>query len=510
MASRSNRRLASWPRALQPLGRTASPQGAPSNQSRGTIGRRSLVRTPFFVLVILTFAAFIAAFTGPLAPPSHAAAPALVEVRNANGVLSDEESDALIRDTKALDFPTAGIHVVYIVSSVAPGKGDGDSAKSQYDDWIKEQAQQSNPPLANVTKFSDDTLIISLDTNARKYGIYLGENLKEPLNTNEHLIDDVDAMQPYFKNADWRGGLLEGAKVTASRGEALESKQSFGQMLLKIAGVVVLVGAIGAAGVAVFSFFLMRKPKRKKAHAAYNTLTSSYAEVAQSLDSADIRANSLTSPLLNAELRHQWRTTRDSFLGVHEVLSRIPDAPSDKTLVGHYEELIDAQSHLTAATTAAENIDTLFELEHGSRSVRYKEMLALIRDAKEARASTHGSSLRQGFDDIIVRMEQLKEDPKAPDFMERYIAILDDYRPLLDELHRREFKEYTPESEPPSIASKEWHPGVGYGGYTPFTWFYASAVAPATESSSSSSWSVSSSSASFSGGFSGTGASGSF
>ena len=196
----------------------------------------------------------------------------------------------------------------------------------------------------------------------------------------------------------------------------------------------------------------------------------------------DVHANSLTSPIADAERRRQWEECKKNFLSVDSKVSDtvLTTSSEDKESRTHAGTVADAYEAVEQMDAAEDNIDRLFTMEHGDSTVRREELTELAEDLAEAEVKTKYEALQTSLVDVEATVNELKQDLEAPDFMDRFADTVRSY---------------------------------GHGNYIPFvivnSWHTADVKAAQSAASSSSS-SSSSTNVSFSSGFSGGGGSGRF
>lgn len=441
-------------------------------------------------LSALLGALFMAVVALGLAPHAAAATPQQVTVYDPDDVLSDQEEATLRDETAKLDFPVDVPHVDYIVSA---------TATAPYDDWVKDFGLNQHRELINAegNKWADGHVLFTVDVNLRKMGTYVGEDLKEPLGYTSDATKYVDSMQSDFKKGDWVGGLLTGAKTVADHGSSSGLSATQGALL---GGGIAVLG-VGAAGVAVAA---TRKKQRSKALADYDTVATDYARLAGELDSIDVRAHSLRSPIADAALRRQWEEIKSGFLNYHDAMMHLPEKADEKAIFARRKEFASAAGSVESLRHAEANIETMFKMENGDTDTRLRELLNLREDILKARVEAKDSAIAERIGELDARSQALMKSLDSPTLMDEYSQIVSEFGTLTQALAKKQLtKANLDKHETPSLGSADWHPGYGYNNYVPFmlmsTW-HSEAVQAASASST----------ASYSGGFSGAGASGSF
>ena len=289
---------------------------------------RTTIAPALRLLVVLAGAAALVLLLFPLTPvraqapaPAPAPAPAQtveVGITDRAGVLSPGDQDLLRTETGRIAFPPQVARVEYLVFD-----DDGDNLN----DTTERFAQAERPDLVaqDREKWAPGTLIVANDTEARDVGIYCGDDVCAALDLFEggHLDGSLEAMKDPMRRENHAVGLLAGAQAAADPTvQAPEPEPAPAWLPWAFAGAgVVVAGAVGA-GVAA-----SRKKKATTARERYDRVSREYGRVAGELNGLDIRANSLTSPLADDELRSQWEDVRGRFLAVE--VKRPGRTPSD-------------------------------------------------------------------------------------------------------------------------------------------------------------------------------------
>ncbi|AFM08250.2 DUF5129 domain-containing protein [Corynebacterium pseudotuberculosis] len=423
---------------------------------------------------------------------ARADAPVNVTIYDQDNVLSPGEEAELTQKTQALNFPAHVPNIDYIISA---------TATTPYDDWVKDFGLHQHRELINQegNKWADGHVLFTVDVNLRTMGTYVGEDLKGPLGYNQHSTRYSDSMKKSFKNGDWVGGLLTGTTTVADYDPNATNNSNW------IVGGIFAAGGAAFAAIVGFISFHYRKQRRQLAMQNYQTVATNYTHLANNLDSIDIRAHSLSSPIADATLRREWEDIKNGFLAQHETMMQLPENADEKAIYARRKELAAAAASVTQLRNAENNIDTLFRMEKGNTDVRLAELTALHEDILKAEVEADDAAIQARIGELSTRCRALIADPAAANFMDEYALIVSEYGTVTKALAQKQFSQADLENNhTPSLGASDWHPG--YGNYVPFflmTSWHNDAVSAAEASSTSST-------ASYSGGFSGAGSSGSF
>lgn len=436
-----------------------------------------------------------------------------VRIDDPQDVLSPEDEARIEKDAQRLEVPGVVTQLNYQVFA---------ENHENVNDTVEEYARDSRPELISEDDdhFADGVLIVGVGLDPRQSFVFAGEDVADALFLREgaNLDEAVTAIQPGVKDGNIPAGLFAGADraTDASASAQRQFAAAKENHVMSIVGGAA-AGGLGTAGVATATGIGMRNRKRKalQAREDYEALTTEYAQLGNRLDSIDIRAHSLASPLADRNLRQQWETVRTRFVGLHEdvdKLSGLQRSSTDAEFRSHAATLRDAVESAESVDVAEENINTLFNLEQGDATVRHREALALRDDIREAQIKVDKTTdpLHSRFGELSTRADNLATRTDDPQFLDTFVVLLHDYQQALAVLKDKEFsgvKEST-ELVAPRIDDRRYRPGYGYDGFTPY-WamsaWHASNVQAAEAAQSSSS-----TNSSFSSGFSGAGGSSSF
>ncbi|MBC7271601.1 MAG: DUF5129 domain-containing protein [Streptomyces sp.] len=469
----------------------------------------SVSRPLRLLLVVLSGAAALLLMLLPLAPagaqaPAPAPAPAQdstvgVGVTDRAGVLSAGDQDLLRTETARIPFPPQVQRVEYLVF---------DDGNDNLNDTTERFAQAARPDLVSEDreKWAPGTLIVANDTESRRVGIYCGDDVCAALDIFEgrHLDGSMEAMKDPMRRENHAVGLLAGAQAAADPTVLAPEPEGMPSWLPWALGGAGVVGA-GAIGAGVAA---SRKKKAATARERYDRVSREYGRVAGELTGLDIRANSLTSPLADDELRSQWADVRDRFLSLDTVMGRIGDLRPESTDAEFREKADDIETAHTTVDqmeTAEKNIDQLFRMEQGDADVRRRQLGELHEDMLAAALGTEDERLAAEARALDARADELSRDTQAADFMDRYARLVVDYRLVVEAIRAREMADVEAADDAgdrhaPRLYDRDWRAGYGYNGFVPFyvvsSWHAHDVQAAQAASSTNTSYS----NASFSGG----------
>ncbi|EYT62099.1 hypothetical protein H483_0111335 [Dietzia sp. UCD-THP] len=474
---------------------------------------RSVSRRLRLLLAVLSGAAALLLMLLPLAPagaqapaPAPAQAPAPAEdatidvgITDMAGVLSPGDQELLRAETERIAFPPQVQRVEYMVF---------DDGNDNLNDTTERFAQSERPDLVSEDreKWAPGTLIVANDTESRKVGIYCGDDVCAALDIFEgrHLDGSLEAMKDPMRRDNHTVGLLAGAQAAADPTVLAPESEGMPSWLPWALGGAGVVGA-GAIGAGVAA---SRKKKATTARERYDRVSREYGRVAGELTGLDIRANSLSSPLADDELRSQWADVRDRFLALDTVMGRIGDLRPESTDAEFREKSDDIETAHTTVDqmeTAEKNIDQLFRMEQGDADVRRRQLGELHEDMLAAALGTKDERLAAEAKALDARANELSRDTQAPDFMDRYARLVVDYRLVVEAIRAREMSDVEAADDAndrhaPRLYERDWRAGYGYNGFVPFyvvsSWHAHDVQAAQAASSTNTSYS----NASFSGG----------
>lgn len=444
--------------------------------------------------------------TDALAPASDFS----TTVHDPHGVLSVEDEQRLLSDAERIDAPAVVDQLHYLVFA------DNDE---NVNDTVEEFLRDNHPDLIDDDTFADGLLISGVGLDPRQSFIFAGDDVSDALHLGggRQLDTAVTAIQPGVRDGNIPAGLFAGADA-ATDVESLEQNRyddARGNYTAAGIGTSVGLGALGVVGAATVGGTLRaRRKKALKARDDFEVVSMEYGQLAQRLDSINIRAHSLSSPLVNDALRGQWDEVRGRFLELHErveELGELRGASKDSAFLAKAAELDRAAETTRQVSYAEDNIDVLFRLEHGDAVVRRREAMALHNDVVAAQLELDSSSspLYSHLAEVKDGVERLASHPGDEDFLADYYRVLSDYQAALTALRNQEFADVdeASELEAPKIYERDYRPGYGVNNFIPF-WVMSSwhsnnvAAAEAAQSSATNTG--------FSSGFAGAGGSSSF
>ncbi|MFD5867744.1 DUF5129 domain-containing protein [Corynebacterium sp. NPDC060344] len=446
-------------------------------------------------------AAAAPAAAAPAAAP--AASTVTVEIDDADDLIPADQEARLIEATDGADLPGEVTHVEYLVF------GDNDD---NINDTVEERLREASPELIGDDVYADGVLILAYGDDPRSNGIYAGEDVADRLQLREgnHLDDTVEAMRPAMEDGRIADGFVDGlhhatdedAMVAAREADEKDSRNT-------TIGVVAAVGgglAIAGGGTA----WAVAHERRKKTDAAredHDYVVKHYADAGTRLDEIDVRAHNLTSPLADDELRRQWAEVRDGFVEVHRLNDTIGEPSTDAEFRAAATDLATAREAVERMRVAEDNIDLMWDMEHGDAAARRDQLRQLRDDLVRAQSDVENEDLRTRLAGLEDRVREMERDPGGDAFMGEYADVLHDYRLVLDLVREREFDgmELGGDREAPAVWDPRWRPGSGYAGWMPFmlmhSWHQDDVSAAQAASTTNSSYSS---------GFSGAGGGGQF
>lgn len=441
----------------------------------------------------------IAAVAAPA--PAMAAAPA-VAIDDADDLIPADEEARLIDATRSMTLPGEVTDVAYLVF------GDNDD---NINDTVESRLRETSSPLIGDDVYADGALILAYGDDPRANGIYAGEDVADRLQLREgrHLDESVEAMRPAMRDGRIADGFIDGlryaaddAAIAADQVAEEESGRRSAIIGGSIAGGAALLGGAGATWAVVAA----RRKKLREARENHAYVVKHYGDAGTRLDEIDIRAHNLTSPLADDELRRQWTEVRDGFLEVHGIMDGIGEPATDAEFRAAAGELATAREAIERIRTAEDNIDVLWNMEHGDEASRRGQLRLLRDDLVRAQADVSDDELRRRLADLEARVRAMGDDAGGAGFMDDYADVLHDYRLVLEVVREREFDgmELGGDRVAPRLWEAGWRAGSGYGGWLPFMTMHAWHQSDAAAAQSSGT------STSYSSGFSGAGGGGRF
>lgn len=421
------------------------------------------------------------------------------EVSDPDNVLSDDEERGIVADAARIHAPEVVRELRYLVFA----KND-----SNVNDTVENYLRDNEPDLIGEDHFADGVLVVGVGLDPRQAFVFAGEDVADELrlrSDDDHLDTSINAIKPGVEDGNLRGGLFAGAHEAADAETAGERAYETAREDRTVG---VVLGSVGGAvgGMTASGLFIAGRNKRARAlaqaRAELDLLTREYGELAGRLDAIDVRAHSLTSPLVDATLRRQWEEVRDRFLSLHDDVDRLGalqlttparlgaggsravgagDSPAmgagagtaaghtgpaadrraaeeaDKALYERRGEITEAARAVRRVSYAEDNIDRLFRMENGDITVRREELQALREDivAAQVEVKDAGSGLYRELQTLRERAEWMDSDlatregdgtgavasPVRGDaaFLDTYMQLLGDYRTALARLKDEKF-----------------------------------------------------------------------
>ncbi len=412
--------------------------------------------------------------------------------------IAPEDEDFLRTDTAKIDFPDEVKAVRYITFA--------ENSENLNDD-IEELLRAEYPEWIQPESFASGELIIAVGFDPNQVGTYAGNDVDAATGMSEpgRLGGINNSMKPFLQDDRTASAMLTGAQSVADPLVVEEETETNWWVVGGIVGGIAAVSA-GVIGVATSA---SRKSKAEKARKNFDYAQKHYGEVAQQLDGINVRAHSLTSPLADDELRRQWEDVNSRFLEVNDTFGTFGElsaSSDDKTFLAHADAIDKAHTAVTQMETAQENIDTLYDMEHGDQGVRRRELTRLREDIQEARLEINDkdSVLDGTLQELITRIEGMSTGSDS--FMDDYARLIRDYGAALSGVEKHMDEVERTEHATPAIYDTDWRVGTGYNAFVPYymisTWHAADVSAASAASGTSASQNTT-----FSSGFSGAGGS---
>ncbi|MEZ2122563.1 DUF5129 domain-containing protein [Corynebacterium sp. CCM 9203] len=417
---------------------------------------------------------------GAQAPPTERS----VAIPLRGGVLTDDDVALLAGETQNLVLPVNVKRVVYLVF---------ESNEPNLNDSLRYYAERDDRSLLSGAedKFAPGSLIVAVGMDPRRVGVACGDDVCNAINfygagRMDGILDEMRVPLRQSGDPNIAAALLAGARaagdttVVSAGGDA---SPSHWWILGGIGGIGAVVGIGSAAWV--------RCHRRRRMRERYDYVVDNYARVAAHLDSINVQAHSLSSPLADDAVRRDWEDVRSRFLSIDDTvqsLSGIGNEVEDRELAKHRKAINEAYETVQQMENAEDNIDEFFRMEHGDGTVRRRRLTEMHEDLTEARTTVSDDGLREDLKKIDERVLALRDTPDAPVFMETYAQIITDYRIVIEAVRRREFDDVEPDDDTtaPRIWDDSWRPGYGYTGFVPFmtvnSW-HESAMSSSTGSS---------------------------
>ena len=435
------------------------------------------------------------------------------DIMDPDDVLSPEEEERMLRDVSRIAAPDVvrGLHYMVFAKN-----------KENVNDSVEEYLRNNHPELIGKDKFADGQVFVGVGLDPRQAFVFAGEDVADQMELRKgdsHLEQAIEAIKPGVRDDNIPAGLFAGAAAAIDVDRAADTQYEsakdgrIGAALgFGVAGLSVGGAGAGIVGGARHS----RQKKAQQVREDWDYVSQTYTDVAQRLREIDIRAHSLQSGLVDERLREDWEGLRDDFLAIDDkvgsLMSMPADAPDDQ-FRSHAEPIAHARELCERVETAEVNIEKLHRIENADTDARRYELYELGKDLAQAGylAADIDSALERQAKELEDAAVALSQEPNHPQFMERYLELLDRTALLSGHLQAQLQKRNEADERPERthIYDSNFFAGSGYHGYVPFyvvsTW--DSDATAARESSSGSSGGVNSG---FSSGFSGSGGSSSF
>ncbi|WP_080791827.1 DUF5129 domain-containing protein [Corynebacterium pacaense] len=451
----------------------------------------------------ITAAAGLLLISMPLAAAQSTTTTLDVSVLDGADQITPEDEDFLRAETPKIGFPEEVRAVRYITFA---------ENSSNLNDDVENLLRTEHPEWIQSDSFAPGELIIVVGFDPHEVGTYAGNDVDSAIGLSEQgrLGGVNDSMKPLLQDGRTASAMYKGAESAADPSVVEETGGGInGRVVAGIAGggLVAVGGAVAAAVV------VSRGKKAKKLRTDFDYASNHYGEVAQQLDGINVRAHSLTSPLADDELRRQWEDVNSRFLELNDTfgtMEALNASSADKEFLAHADAIEKAHTTVTQMETARENIDTLYNMEHGDEGVRRRELTELREDVQEARheIDEKDSVLDGTLAELISRLEAM--DPASQSFMDEYARVIRDYAAALRGVESHlEKVEHSTDRSTPTIYDADWRVGTGYNAFVPYymisTWHAADVQSAAASAGTSSTQNTT-----FSSGFSGAGGSSSW
>ncbi|EEI16443.1 DUF5129 domain-containing protein [Corynebacterium lipophiloflavum] len=423
-------------------------------------------------------------------------------------LLSPDDESRLLRDSANLAAPDTVRVLHWMVFN---------QSHENFNDTIEEFMRDNYPEQIGTDKFADGVLIVAAGTEQRKVATFAGEDVAEQLKlrTGERLEEVNEEIKPGMRDGNIPAAMFAGARAAMDTAavenyileEAQDNRTGAG-----IAGGLVA----GGVGFGDSAAAVMATNRRRKAieqgREDYELVTTEYAELGQRLGEIDIRANSLTSAFADNEMRKQWAEVRDRFLRMHDSVSGAGgiggiDINDDKQVWQNRVKLGDAAETVRHTSNAEDNINRLFKIENGDAAARRSDLTSILDDINEARLRVKDKGLKAELEVLKSRVEELDRNPDDPEFLDKFVRVLGEYRVILDAVKTKQFSDVKERN--PLVQPAIYEPNYFYSNYVPYmalnSWHTSNVEAAQAAQGSSSGTNTS-----FSSGFSASGGSSSY
>ncbi|MCQ9171388.1 hypothetical protein JY506_03465 [Corynebacterium amycolatum] len=434
------------------------------------------------------------------------------DIMDPDDVLTPEEEQRMLRDVSLIAAPDVVQELHYMVFA---------ENKENVNDSVEEYLRDNHQELIGKDKFADGQVFVGVGLNPRQAFVFAGEDVAAQMKlrkNDSHLKQSIEAIKPGVRDDNIPAGLFAGAaaaidvdRAADTQYEGAKEDRMGAAVGLGVAGLSVGGAGVGLAGGVRRS----RQKKTQQAREDWDYVSQTYTDVAQRLREIDIRAHSLQSGLVDERLRQDWEGLRDDFLAIDSQVGSLMSIPADapdEQFRSRSELIANVRQLCERVETAEVNIEKLHRIENADADARRYELYELGKDLAQAGylAASIDSTLERHAKELEDAATELSKEPHHPQFMERYLELLD-RSALLSEHVQSQLQKRNEADERPErtrIYDSNFFAGSGYHGYVPFyvvsTW---DSDATTARDSSSSSGGVNSG---FSSGFSGSGGSSSF
>ncbi|MBC6762922.1 MULTISPECIES: hypothetical protein [Corynebacterium] len=434
------------------------------------------------------------------------------DIMDPDDVLTPEEEQRMLRDVSRIAAPDVvqGLHYMVFAEN-----------KENVNDSVEEYLRDNHQELIGKDKFADGQVFVGVGLDPRQAFVFAGEDVAAQMKlrkNDSHLKQSIEAIKPGVRDDNIPAGLFAGAAAAIDVDRAADTQYEGAKEDRMAAAVGLGVAGLSVGGAGVGLAGGVRRSRQKKTQQAredWDYVSQTYTDVAQRLREIDIRAHSLQSGLVDERLRQDWEGLRDDFLAIDSQVGSLMSIPADapdEQFRSRSELIANARQLCERVETAEANIEKLHRIENADADARRYELYELEKDLAQAGylAASIDPALERHAKELEDATTELSKEPHHPQFMERYLELLD-RSALLSEHVQSQLQKRNEADERPErtrIYDSNFFAGSGYHGYVPFyvvsTW---DSDATTARDSSSSSGGVNSG---FSSGFSGSGGSSSF
>ncbi|OFP87843.1 hypothetical protein [Corynebacterium sp. HMSC059E07] len=434
------------------------------------------------------------------------------DIMDPDDVLTPEEEERMLSDVSRIAAPDVvqGLHYMVFAKN-----------KENVNDSVEEYLRDNHPELIGKDKFADGQVFVGVGLDPRQAFVFAGEDVSGPMKLRKgdsHLEQSIEAIKPGVRDGNIPAGLFAGAAAAIDVDRAADAQYESAKDGRIGAAIGLGAAGLGVGGAGAGIVGGTRRSRQKKVQQAredWDYVSQTYAGVAQRLGEIDIRAHSLQSGLVDERLREDWEGLRDDFLAIDAQVGSLMSIPADapdEQFRSYAEPIAHARELCERVETAEVNIEKLRRIEDADADARRFELYELGKDLAQAGylAADIDSALERHAKELENAAVALSNEPNHPQFMERYLELLDRTALLSEHLQAQLQKRNEADERPERtrIYASNFFAGSGYHGYVPFyvvsTW---DSDATTARDSSSSSGGVNSG---FSSGFSGSGGSSSF